>query len=64
MNKVDSMDFEEINNNDANSIDGDDQKRRSIYRMDMLVNKKNVDNKDEETSNAGERIEGRVNKNF
>lgn len=41
-----------------------DEKRRSIYRMDMLVNKKKVDNQDDASSNAGERIEGRVNKNF
>mmetsp|Transcript_54656 Transcript_54656/g.75075 ORF Transcript_54656/g.75075 Transcript_54656/m.75075 type:complete len:153 (+) Transcript_54656:1715-2173(+) len=32
--------------------------------MDMLVSKKKVDNQSEEGSNAGERIEGRVNKNF
>ena len=41
MKRVNSMDFEEIENQDANSIseDGQDNKRRNIYRMDMLVNK-------------------------
>lgn len=39
MKRVNSLDFEEIENQDANSLseDGQDSKRRNIYRMDMLV---------------------------
>eukprot|EP00351_Strombidinopsis_sp_SopsisLIS2011_P001412 CAMPEP_0116876448 /NCGR_PEP_ID=MMETSP0463-20121206/8383_1 /TAXON_ID=181622 /ORGANISM="Strombidinopsis sp, Strain SopsisLIS2011" /LENGTH=84 /DNA_ID=CAMNT_0004523049 /DNA_START=1569 /DNA_END=1823 /DNA_ORIENTATION=- len=65
MKRVNSMDFEEIENHDANSFseDGQDNKRRNIYRMDMLVKQNQADNS-EENSTAGDRIEGRMNKNF